>query len=129
MGTVAGIAAGGGILYTAAKKGGKWAVVKALAVAAAAAAAEQGVEKGLRTAGASDEAIHGARLAATVIAFILLRRKNLRGRVTAAQRGTHDSSGSQTRGKSRCLGLGARCSGGDNTRTTWAKCSKDISSN
>jgi hypothetical protein len=74
--TVAGIVAGGGMLVTAFKTGGKWAVVKALAVAAAAAAAEQGVEAGLRAAGASDETIRGARLAAAVIAFILLRRKN-----------------------------------------------------
>jgi hypothetical protein len=76
VGYGAGIAAGGGVLYTAAKKGGRWAVVKALAVAAAAAAAEQGAEKGLRAAGASDEAIHGARLAAAIIAFILIRRRS-----------------------------------------------------
>ena len=76
MGYGAGIAAGGGVLYTAAKKGGKWAVVKALTVAAAAAAAEQGVEAGLRAAGADEQTIRGARLAAAVIAFIILRRKN-----------------------------------------------------
>jgi hypothetical protein len=74
--TVAGVVAGGGVLVTAFKTGGKWAVVKALAVAAAAAAAEQGVEAGLRAAGASEETIRGARLAAAVIAFILLRRHN-----------------------------------------------------
>ena len=76
VGNVAGLAAGGGILVTAAKKGGKWGVVKALAVAAAAAAAEQAVEKGLRAAGAGEQTIRGARLAATIIAFILLRRHN-----------------------------------------------------
>ena len=72
----AGIAAGGGVLYTAAQKGGKWGVVKTLAVIAAGAAAEQGVEAGLRAAGASEEAIRGARLAAAVIAFILIRRRS-----------------------------------------------------
>ncbi len=74
--TGAGIVVGGGILVTTFKTGGKWAVVKALAVAAAAGAAEQGVEAGLRAAGADEQTIRGARLAATVIGFILLRRKN-----------------------------------------------------
>jgi hypothetical protein len=77
IGYGAGFLAGGGVLYTAYQKGGRWGVIEALAVIAAGAAAEQGVEAGMRAAGASEETIRGARLAAAVIAFILLRRKNL----------------------------------------------------
>ncbi len=73
--TGAGILVGGGILVTTVKTGGKWAVVKALTVAAAAAAAEQGVEAGMRAAGADEQTIRGARLAAAVIAFIIVRRR------------------------------------------------------
>src|SRR4029079_14213621 len=76
VGYGAGLWAGGSVLYTASKTGGRWGVVKALAVIAAGAAAEQGVEAGLRAAGANEETIRGARLAAAIIAFILLRRHN-----------------------------------------------------
>jgi len=37
--------------------------------------AEQGVEKGLRAAGASEQTIRGFRLAAVVVSFIILRRR------------------------------------------------------
>ncbi len=47
-GSVAGLFAGGGILVAVGKKGGRWAVAKALAVGVAAIAAEQGAEAGLR---------------------------------------------------------------------------------
>lgn len=74
-GTVAGIALGGGMLLTAAKKGGAWAVVKTLAVAGGTALAEQGIERALRAAGVSEQSLHGVRLAAAVVTFILLRRR------------------------------------------------------
>jgi hypothetical protein len=75
-GTVAGVFAVGGLLITAAKTGGRWAVAKTLAVGAAAFAVEQGAETGLRAAGASEQTIRGARLAAAIVSFILLRRRS-----------------------------------------------------
>jgi hypothetical protein len=79
VGTVAVIAAGGGALYTAAKTGGKWAVVKLVAGTAAAAGAEYLAEKGLRAAGVSEQTIRGAKLAAAVVSFILLHKAAKRG--------------------------------------------------
>jgi hypothetical protein len=76
VGIGAGIVAGGGVLWNAARAGGKWAVVKAIAVAGAAIAAEQGVEQALRAAGANETVVRGARLAATVISFVILRRRS-----------------------------------------------------
>lgn len=106
--TATGILVGGGILYGTFKEGGKWAVIKTLAVAAAAAAAEQGVEAGMRAAGASEETIRGARLAAAVIAFILLRRHN---RAAAAKAETPSPSNPATVAAGRKGGNPKKASG------------------
>jgi hypothetical protein len=75
-GTVAGIALGGGVVLKAAQSGGKWAVIKTVAISAAAMVGEQAVERGLRAVGVSEEVIGGFRLAAVVVAFFILHRKN-----------------------------------------------------
>jgi hypothetical protein len=75
-GNVAGIAVGAGVVITTAKRGGRWAVVKTIAVGAALMTAEQAAEKGLRAAGAGEQTIRGVRLAVAVITLILLRRKS-----------------------------------------------------
>ena len=74
-GTAAGLMIGGGMLLKVAKEGGLWAATKALAAGLAVAGAEYGAEYGLSAAGASEQTIRGVRLAAAVIAFVLLRRK------------------------------------------------------
>jgi hypothetical protein len=73
--TVVGVVVGGGLIITTVKTKGKWAVVKLVAIAAAAAAAEQATEAGLRAAGASEQTIRGARLAAAIVGLIILRRR------------------------------------------------------
>ena len=70
----ASLVAGAGALIVAAKKGGTWAVVKMVAAGAAAIAADKAADAGLRAAGASDQTIHGVRLAAAVITLILLHK-------------------------------------------------------
>jgi hypothetical protein len=74
-GNMAGVATGG-LLIKATIKAGKWAVVKTVVGIGMGIAAEQGVEAGLRAAGASEQKIRGARLAVVVVAFILLRRRS-----------------------------------------------------
>jgi hypothetical protein len=91
-GTGAAILLGGGVIISAAKKGGAWAVVKTIAVAAAAAAGEQAIEAGLHAAGAGEQMIKGARLAAVVISFILLRRRMASGPKPAVPRGPERSN-------------------------------------
>jgi TolA-binding protein len=76
VGILAGFVLGGGLLGRTLVQGGKWVFVKELAVVGAAALAEQGVEKGLRAAGASEQTIRGFRLAAVVVSFIILRRRS-----------------------------------------------------
>ncbi|MEX0679539.1 MAG: hypothetical protein WD063_20870 [Pirellulales bacterium] len=78
-GTAASVALGAGVVITAVKTGGKWAIVKTIAKTAAAAgaamAAGEAAEHGLRAAGASEETIHGVRLAAEVVTWLLLLRR------------------------------------------------------
>jgi hypothetical protein len=78
-GTAASLALGAGVVLTAVKQGGKWAVVKTVAKVAASGAAAYGageaLEHGLRAAGASEETIHGVRLAAEVVTWLLLLRR------------------------------------------------------
>lgn len=73
--TAAGLLAGGGIVIHAAKTGGKWAVVKTIAIGAGGMAIEQATESGLRGLGAGEQTIRGVRLAAAIISLIFLRRK------------------------------------------------------
>lgn len=94
VGNVAGFFAGAGIVISAAKQGGKWAVVKTIAVAGAAIAAEQGVEQGLVAAGAGEQSIRGVRLAAAVVTLILLRR---RSQVTAEKTPAPAATGESAR--------------------------------
>ncbi len=75
-GNVAGFAVGAGVVIKAAKTGGRWAVVKTIAVGGAFLTAEQAAEKGLHAAGAGEQTIRGVRLAVAVITLILLRRKS-----------------------------------------------------
>ncbi|HEV3137719.1 MAG TPA: hypothetical protein VGZ26_07435, partial [Pirellulales bacterium] len=75
-GDVAGFAVGVGVVAKAFKTGGKWAVVKTVVAIGSGIAVEQGVEKGLRAAGAGEQTIRGARLAAAVVTFILIRRRS-----------------------------------------------------
>jgi hypothetical protein len=94
-GAGAGILLGGGVIISAAKKGGAWAVVKTIAVGAALAAGEQAIEAGLRAAGAGEQTIKGARLAAVVISFILLRRRMASETKPAVPRGPERSNRSE----------------------------------
>ena len=80
VGTVAGLAAGAGFLISAGKTGGRWAVAKAVAVGAVAFAADKAAESGLRAVGAGEATIRGARLAAAIATYILLRRRGAFGR-------------------------------------------------
>jgi hypothetical protein len=75
IGTAASIAIGGGVIAAAAKKGGRWAVAKTIAVVGAGIAIDQTLEAGLREAGASESIIPGVRLAALVVSLILMRRR------------------------------------------------------
>jgi hypothetical protein len=90
-GVAASLALGAGVVITAAKEGGKWAVVKTLATmagsAAAAYAAGEAIEHGLEAAGASEETIHGMRLAAEVVTWLLLLRRVQKGIRTKPQSG------------------------------------------
>jgi hypothetical protein len=78
-GTAASLALGAGVVWRAVEQGGKWAVVKTVAKVAASGAAAYGVgeavARGLRAAGASDETIHGVRLAAELVTWLLLLRR------------------------------------------------------
>ena len=83
---MAGIAAGGGAIFTAVKSTGKWTVRKVLAevgkaevAAGTAAAADSLAEAGLRKLGASEQTIRGAKLAAAIVSFILLHKAAKRG--------------------------------------------------
>ena len=84
---------GGGVLLQAVRTGGKWAIVKTVAqVAASGAVAHatgKAVEHSLRAAGASEETIHGVRLAAEVVTWLLLLRRVHAAR--AHDRGVPDS--------------------------------------
>jgi len=93
-GTGAGLLLGGGTIAKAAKTGGRWAVIKTVAVAAGASAVDYGAESGLRWAGASETSIRGARLAALVIGAILRRRR-------AGTPPSPNSPGSTGRGSTR----------------------------
>ncbi|HEX5444529.1 MAG TPA: hypothetical protein VFW87_11890 [Pirellulales bacterium] len=75
IGFAAGLTIGGGMVINAAKTGGKWGVVKLVAIAAGAAAAEQGIETGLRAARADETVIRGFRLAVAVVSYIVYRRR------------------------------------------------------
>jgi hypothetical protein len=78
-GDVASVALGVGVVATAVRQGGKWAIVKTVAKVAASGAAAygvgQGVEHGLRAAGASEETIHGVQYAAEMVTLLLLLRR------------------------------------------------------
>lgn len=76
IGFAAGVFAGVGVVANVFREGGKWAVVKTVGIAAAVAVAEQGVEYGLRAAGANETVIRGARLAAAIVSIIILRRRS-----------------------------------------------------
>ncbi len=93
VGTVAGIAAGGGAVYTAAKTGGKWAVAKVVAGTVAAVVADYYAEKGLRAAGVSETTIRERKLAAAVVSFILLHKAAKRGGTPAAADGKQPQVG------------------------------------
>ena len=69
---------GGGLIASAARVGGRWAVVKVLAAGVAAAGADYLAERALRAACANEQAIRGARLAAAVVTLVILRRNRLR---------------------------------------------------
>ena len=97
---MAGIAAGGGAVYTAVKSTGKWTVRKVLAevgkaavAAGTAAAADSLAEAGLRKLGASEQTIRGAKLAAAIVGAILIHKAAKRGGTpTAATEGSSPES-------------------------------------
>jgi hypothetical protein len=90
---VAGLAIGGGVLLKIAKKGGKWAVAKALASTAAGMVVEEGAQRGATAAGVNEQALRGIQLAAAVVKFILLRRGSGLGATSPHARITPESQG------------------------------------
>jgi hypothetical protein len=78
VGTAAGIVAGGGAIYTAAKTGGRWAVVKVVVGGAASFGVGAITDYVLNRAGASEYAMRGAKLAAAVVSLILLHKSSKR---------------------------------------------------
>jgi hypothetical protein len=95
----------GGVVLKAFQEGGKWAVVKTLAQVAASGAVAYGtgkaVEHGLRAVGASEETIHGVRLAAELVTWLLLLRRVRALRAELPRRAIPARSTSPARSKPR----------------------------
>ena len=96
-GNAAGIALGGGVVVAAAKKGGKWAVVKTIAVAVAEEAAGRAAERIAASAGASEQTLQGIQLAVAVVNLILRHRSSGAQGAEPVSRATPDRSGGKAK--------------------------------
>lgn len=76
IGFGAGVIVTGGVIVGVYQIGGKWAVAKTLAMIAGVAAGAALAENGLRAAGAPEEVIRGARLAAMLVSIAIAKKRS-----------------------------------------------------